>query len=590
MTNPNLQEENNLNQNVNVQKVKVEVGMNSSSHLSSNQKNNKTSRKNKFRNKRRKNVNDPKKQAKVDSFSRFKELLRVLKRHDIVKGITPKKLRAILEDLGPTYVKIGQIMSMRSDILPKNYCDELTMLRSNVKPMPFIEVAQVIKNETGMPYDEIFSYIEKTPVGSASIAQVHKAILKKDNKQVVIKVQRLNIWEIMHKDIVLMKKAVKFLNLWSEIDNQPLNFNEVINEMWEVAQQEMDFLLEAQNMLDFEELNKDIEYIKCPKVYTEISTKKILIMEFIDGIPIDHKKELIELGYDMNEIGIKLAENYSKQILDDAFFHADPHPGNIWIKDGKIVWLDFGMVGRISERDRKLFSNAIVAMAERDVNELKNIILSIGITRGRINHSRLYSDIDDLVTRYVDLDLSDINMGIFIDELLEAAKNNNLAMPSTMTMLARGGLTIEGVISSCSPNTSCVEILARHLSANIFNNVSPKKFAKQFAKDLNSLFTKGINLPSRLVELINMTAKGHTKINLEIMGSEEPLEHIDSMVNRIIICIITASLLISSSTICTTGMTPTFMDIPALGAWGYLAALVLGGGLLISILRKKRKK
>lgn len=591
MTTPNLPKDNIKKNNKN---IKGEMETSSPSHISSQKPNpnDKSSvNKHKFATPRiRKNTNNKKKKAILDSLNRFKELLYVLKSHEIVRGLTPAKLRAILEDMGPTYVKIGQIMSMRSDILPKEYCNELSLLRSNVKPMPFSEVVTVIEQETGEPYKNIFSFIEKEPVGSASIAQVHKAFLKKDNKPVVIKVQRLNIRETMHKDITLMKKAVKLLSLWSELDEQPIDFNEVINEMWQVAQQEMDFLLEAQNMLDFEKLNKNIEYIKCPKVYTEISTKKILIMEFIDGIPIDQKDKLISLGYNLNEIGIKLAENYSKQILDDAFFHADPHPGNIWIKDGKIVWLDFGMVGRLSDRDKKLFSNAIVAMAEKDVNELKTIILTIGITKGRINHSRLYADIDDLVNKYADLNLKDINMGIFIDELLDAAKNNNIAMPSNMTILARGGITIEGVISSCSPNTSCVQILARHLSSNVIDNIDIKSSSKQFIKDINNLLTKGINLPSKLVDLINMTAKGHTKVNLEITGSEEPLEHIDAMVNRIIICIIVASLLISSSTICTTNMTPTFMDIPAIGAWGYIAAVILGTGLLISIWRKKRKK
>lgn len=577
---PNMQDD---NQN---KKVKVEVEIVSPSPFSSTKKSKFKRRKRNFKNRNKK---DPKNKSSTDSLGRFKELLSVLKRHEIVKGITPQKLRAILEDMGPTYVKIGQIMSMRSDILPKNYCEELTLLRSNVKPMSFSEIIKIIEKETGSVYEDLFSYISPNPVGSASIAQVHRAILKDSNAQVVVKVQRTNIWETMQEDIILMRKAVKVLNLWSGMENQPVNFNEVINEMWEVAQQEMDFLLEAQNMLEFERLNKDVAYIKCPKVYTNISTQKMLVMEYIDGIPIDHKDELIKLGYDINEIGIKLAENYSKQILEDSFFHADPHPGNIWIKDGKIVWLDFGMIGRISENDRKLFTNGIVYMAEKDVNGLKNTVLSIGLINGRINHSRLYSDIDDLVTKYADLDLSSINMGIFIEDLLEAAKNNNIAMPSTMTMLARGGITIEGVISSCSPNISCVEILARHLSTSVVRDIDFKKTFKQFIKNMNGLFTKGVTLPVKLVDLLNMAAKGQAKLNLEILGSEEPLEHIDSMVNRIIICIIAAALLISSSTICTTQMSPTFMDIPALGAWGYFIALVLGVGLLISIWRKKRK-
>ena len=154
----------------------------------------------------------------------------------------------------------------------------------------------------------------------------------------------------------------------------------------------MNFLKEAGNLLEFEDLNHEIAYIAAPKLEKKLSTGKILVMEYIEGIPIDQIQTLEAMGYDMTEIGEKLADNYCKQIFDDAFFHADPHPGNIWIRDGKIVWLDFGMMGRLTARDKSLFRQAIAALANRDVYELKNVILTLGVVKGKVNHTRLYTD------------------------------------------------------------------------------------------------------------------------------------------------------------------------------------------------------
>lgn len=519
------------------------------------------------------------------SLKRLREMLSVLRSHDIVHGLNPQKLRSILEDMGPTYVKLGQIMSMRSDILPKAYCDELVKLRAQAKPMPFSEVKQVIEKEYGAPVQSIFTSIDPTPLGSASIAQVHGAVLK--NKQrVVIKVQRPGIREIMARDITLMKKAIHLLGLVGKTADA-VDFESVVDEMWVVAQQEMDFILEASHNKEFAQLNKDIAYVGCPKIEENLTTPHVIVMEYIDGVQIDRLDTLREMGYDPEEIGHKLADNYCKQVLEDSFFHADPHPGNIWIREGKIIWLDLGMMGRLSNRDRELFSDALRSIATNDINELKRIVLTLGIVRGRINHSRLYTDLDDMVTKYGSLDLANMNLGAMVQELLEVASGNNIAMPSNLSMLARGIMTIEGVLSICCPNTSFMQIISSHIVRDMYNDFDIKKELRHSSQAFYAMFTKGLDIPGQVSDVLKMTAKGQTKINLELTGSEEPLRRIDKMVNRIIICIITAALLIASSTICTTQMEPRILGIPLLGALGYFAALILGGYLLFSIRKKK---
>ena len=281
---------------------------------------------------------------------RLREMIGVLRRREVVRGMTPEKLRQVLEDLGPTFVKLGQIMSMRPDFLPPEYCDELMKLQSGAKPLPFPIILEVIEKEYSRRWSQIFRSIDEEALGSASIAQVHRAVLTSGEK-VVIKVQRPGIYEIMSKDIVLLKRAATLLKIVSH-SQDVLDFNMVLDEMWTIAKQEMDFLMEADHIEEFEHLNRDVDYVSCPRVFRQLSTQHILVMEFVDGIRIDDFDKLRANGYDINLLGRHLGENYVKQIIEDGYFHADPHPGNIWVKNGRIVWLDLGMMGRLSSRDR----------------------------------------------------------------------------------------------------------------------------------------------------------------------------------------------------------------------------------------------
>ncbi len=268
---------------------------------------------------------------------RLKEITSVLHKHEISRGVTPEKLsRLILEELGPTYIKLGQIASMHSDILPKKYCDELMRLRSEVAPMPFEKVQEVLEEAYGCPYTEVFEQIESIPQGSASIAQVHRAVLKTGEK-VVVKVQRKGIYDIMSRDIGLLHKAVRLLPPISMKGLVDLDM--VLDELWTVTQEEMNFLIEAANMEEFSRKNEDIAFVGTPALFKEYTTTHVLVMEYIDGFGIHEKDRLLEEGYDLKEIGTKLVDNYIKQVMDDGFFHADPHPGNVRIRDGKIIWI-----------------------------------------------------------------------------------------------------------------------------------------------------------------------------------------------------------------------------------------------------------
>ncbi len=525
------------------------------------------------------------------SSARLRELLSVLRCRGILHGLTPQSLRQILEDLGPTYVKLGQVMSMRSDILPQEYCTELEKLRATVQPVPFSEAEKVIRQEYGCSIQQVFSEFNETPLGSASIAQVYQAVLKDTGQKVVVKVQRPGIRETMQQDVRLMHRAVRLLShMGGPAHNSPLDFDAVIDEMWTVAQQEMNFLLEAEHMQEFAKLNQDIAYVSCPQVNRHLTTERILVMEYIDGIPVDNTEKLTALGYDMNEIGTKLVENYSKQVLDDAFFHADPHPGNVWISGGKIVFLDFGMVGRLTRHDQQLFRSMFEAVAEHDVHRLKEGLLTIGTAHRHIDHARLYDAIDELLRKYGDTSLSELDLGKMMQELLQLSTSFDISLPSNVTMLARGVLTLEGVIAKCCPEVSLADIVKTHLAGEFTEQFDFKKEVLHNGKALYSSFRSGIRLPAYLSSALKTYTKGHTKLNLEIVGSEEPLDKIDVMVNKLVVCIIAASLFLGSSIICSTQMKPLILGLPALGLLGYLTAIVLCIILVIHILRKPKEK
>ena len=524
----------------------------------------------------------------ISSTKRLKEIVAVLRQRDILQGLTPAKVRQVLEDLGPTFVKLGQIISMRPDFLPKEYQEELTRLQSDVRPMDFATVKEIIQREYQQDWDRIFSYIDEKALGSASIAQVHQAVLLNGDR-VVIKVQRPGIYDIMAKDISLLKKALSILNIVHD-SNSVVDLESIVDEMWEVAKQEIDFVLEADHIEEFAHLNKENENILCPAVNRQLTTPRILVMECMEGIPLDDAQALSDNNVDMERMGRLLGVNYVKQVIEDGFFHADPHPGNIWIKDGKILWLDLGMMGRMSAKDRNSFRRAIMALVTGDVYEMKEAVLALGVPRGKVDHIQLYDDVAMLMNQYGDLDFEHVQAGEITRQILRVLKNNNIGVPHGFSMFARGVLIMEGVMTRCCPQVNFSEIFAQGLKISMERDFSWLNELGRMKREGYTLVKKSMQLPEQISDILKMTLSGQTKVNLDLTGSQEPLQQLDAMINKMIMAIISAALLLGSSTICTTQMTPQIMEIPVLGVAGYLAAMVLCGKLLWNIIRTDRGK
>lgn len=511
---------------------------------------------------------------------RLGQILRILKKHKVTRGMDPVKFRQILEDLGPTYVKIGQIMATRQDIFSQRYCSELEKLRSDVKPMPFETVKEVLTEAYGPDLDKVFTRIDETPLGSASIAQVHKAWLK-DGPMVVVKVQRPGIYQEMEEDIRLLRKASGILKL-SDVFSSVVDVNVVLDEFWTSAQQEMDFTNEAQNAIRFRRDYEDCAWLSAPVVYEDLTSRKVMVMEYISGCEIDDDARLDAEGYDRHEIAMRLGTNYITQITEFGFFHADPHSGNIRVRDGQIVYIDFGMMGTLTDRDRRLMKQAIKALAVRDTLKLTDTILTLGVVKRPPDYANLTQSIEEYVSIYCENSLEDIDLPAMVQDLFTICHEYGIALPKGISMLARSLVTFEGTIEVLDPSTNAMKIISTQKASLL---------SSDWGRDLQHVLTRlqadadhMLNMPVQLSDILSMVRRGQLKVNLDLQGADSTIANFDRMINRIIVCLLIVALLMSSSIICTTKMKPEFLGIPLLGFAGFFIAFCMSMWLFVKML------
>lgn len=516
---------------------------------------------------------------------RLKQIVGILKRHQIQQGVDPIKFRKILEDLGPTYVKIGQIMATRQDIFSERYCKELAKLRDDVKPMPFDQVQQILQEAYGERLWQIYSQIEEEPLGSASVAQVHKAALG-DGTAVVIKVQRPGIYEEMEEDVKLIRKAARLLKL-SDVISSVVDVDMVLDEFWETTKQELDFTNEGHNGIRFHEYYKDMAYISSPCMYMEYSSRTILVMEYIDGWEIDDRESLGNAGYKCDEIARRLAENYIDQVTNKGFFHADPHAGNLRIRCGQIVFIDFGMMGTLTDRDRRLMKQGIKALAAQDAVLLTDTVLSLGVVRREPDYTKLTAAMEQYMDTYCDQSLQDIDLPKMVQDMFSICHVYNIALPKGISMLARSLVTIEGTMQVLDPDINIMKIVAARGTDYLDEDWG--QLLKRLLRKSYAGLDHALDLPVQVSDVLTMMRRGNMKVNLDLLGSEAPIANFDRMVNRMVICILIASLLLSSSIICTTKMQPQLLGIPLLGLAGFFIAFCMSLWLFVKMLVLHRK-
>ena len=519
---------------------------------------------------------------------RLREITAIAMRYDILHGLTPVTLRQLLEELGPMFVKAGQILSMRSEILPESFCQELSKLRTDVEPMDRDTLLQTLREEYDVPLEELFDAIDDVPLGSASVAQVHKARLV-TGEVVAVKVQRPQVQELMAQDISIMRtlarQAERIVGSDGVIDMQS-----VVDELWQSFREETDFLVEARSLEEFRANNADVRFVDAPKPYPALCTRHVVVMDYVDGIPIGETRRLVDEGYDLDEIGTKLVDNYARQMLDDGFFHADPHPGNLVICGGRIVYLDLGIMGRLGSHDRRALSDMLFAVARHDSAGLKDGLLRFSLSSSEdVDHAHLLADLDGIIADYADASLSELNIGSFLNSLISMARKNGIELPGTVTLLARSLVTLEGVVNEFLPGVSMVDIIAAHIRAHS----EPQKLLEDEAAalvDKTVAASHGLLGAAAQADLaMNMLTRGQLRVNLDLAGSEDPVRDLARAADRLTMGIIIAGLVIGSSVVYYARIKPVIFGIPVIGFIGYVIALGVGLWLVRQILHENSR-
>ena len=410
------------------------------------------------------------------SHKRMNEIVRIMRQYKVLHGLTPEQAVEVLQALGPTYVKIGQLASNRSDLLPKAYCDAFEKLRDDANPMPFDVVIEQIDRAYGKSWHEVFASIDPVPLGAASIAQVHKATLL-DGTTVAVKVRRPGVAESMAEDIMLMKHLLALGEFASNSHRSILlSLEGFVEEIERTTASEVNFTSELHNLMRFHDELADEQGVTSPVAYPQYSCESVLVMEFVQGTEISHTEELCQQGVDMNALARRVCQSYVTQVLDDGFFHADPHPGNILVRDGDVVWIDLGMVGTLTVSERMLVGKVFTAVATDNAYLLKEAVMGLVHVLGPVDHGALLEALSRLLAEYSTAEMKEINVGTVLTEVIEVLRGQNMMMTSSVTMLARGFVTIEGVMAQVAPDISVIEIVSKHVIAQ---HADPKFLATQ---------------------------------------------------------------------------------------------------------------
>ena len=538
----------------------------------------------------------------MKSRDRFQEIIRVFISYGFGYLIdskfnnskkSPINLRMALEELGPTFIKIGQILSTRPDLLPEEYINELIKLQDSAPEESFENIKSVFEESINKKIYDCFLYFSKKPTASASIAQVHEAILN-DGRAVIVKIQRPNIYNTMKTDIDIIKKIIKLSK--GRIDIDIVDPLAVIEELESTTEKELDFIDESKSIVKFRENNENISPIYAPDVISSLCSEKVLTLEYINGFKINDMKMIEKKGYSNKDIAKKLALSYCKQIFDDGFFHGDPHSGNLLISNGRICFIDFGITGELDEGLKNWLNKAMIAVATGDKNKIVDFILAIGIKRGKVNKGNLYEDVSYLFTTYLNTSLKNIKIAVLLEEMFSIVKNNNIQFPKELAILFRGLVILEGVIAEVDPQLDIISVITSFVKGKNKMLLIKDINEEELVLSAYSFFRDASRIPSKAVEALSSISDGRAKINFNITDLENSVDHISNMVNRLVGALLVSSLIIASSLIISNNVGPIYKGISLMGIAGYIISAIFAIFLLIAVVRdggfrsKKKKR
>ncbi|EGP4990274.1 TPA: AarF/ABC1/UbiB kinase family protein [Enterococcus faecium] len=580
--------------------------------------------------------------AQTNPRSRLAEIIRVFINYNVVPNFVqqknPEQVKKAFEELGPTFIKIGQMLSVREDLLSSAFTQTFKTLQDSVPSDTFSTVKKTIETELSLSLSDIFDDFSKSPFASASMGQAHRAKLK-NGDAVVVKIQHPNIAEEIRLDLQLFERAIPLIKYIPE--TSVVDLKGVLQEVKRSLINEMDFLKESQNGEQFYQKNNGWKEIRSPKIYDAFCSKKVIVMEEMSGKNLNHlmnaenKTETFITGIQnkqlKQEVAKLLVENFMKQVFDDGFFHADPHPGNLLfhvltkeeqtqasrktetvhekefgsfafrastsaedpVAPYTVNYIDFGMMGHLSAGLRQKLTQAVLALYTKDAYRIEKAVLRLCQQEGSFDESRFHQELTSFLEQYYDSPIDEINLQEVFTHVVTICHQNNLQFDRDITLLLKAFGTLEGVIRVLDPEVSLMEVASPFAQHYFLTHLDVEDTLKQSGLDLLEGMKAAPKIPQQLHHLLEMWTSGQGKVNLELKKQDKLLSRIESMINRLVFGMILAALIVGSSLLVQAAPVENAEVVSLLGIFTYaIAAFViifLAIDALIQMYKKRKK-
>ena len=497
----------------------------------------------------------------------------------------PSRTRLVLQELGPTFVKLGQLLSTRPDVLPESFVSEFRKLQDHVKPFPSDQAIERVQAELGDELSARFQAFEREPRASGSIGQVHDAVLA-DGREAVVKIKRPGIEKVILSDLDLLGLLAERADAVPDL--RVFRATMLIEEFGRAMQRELDFVSEASNTARFQQQFAGREGVRSPRVYWDCTTSSILTLERLSGEKLDDVAKLGDMGIDCREVARRLLDAFMFQYFESGLFHADPHPGNLMVtQDGGVAVIDFGMVGHLDGELRSHLGTALVGVARKDTELIVDVFGEMGVIAdaGSVG---LRPDILYMLDKYYGIPVRHIDAAAVFREVMEIARRHAIVLPRDFVLLGKSFVTVVSIAKSLDPTLNVRDTITPYAKALVREKLSPKRVAKLLGANAWHLTNLLQRLPREMRQLLRKALAGDLQLAFRHEGLDHFISELDRASNRLAFSVVVASLVIGSSLIVHAKVGTTILGVSALGVLGYLSALLLGVWLLIAILRSGR--
>jgi ubiquinone biosynthesis protein len=514
------------------------------------------------------------------------KFLHLKKAVEVPKLDTPQRIRFALEELGPTFVKLGQILSTRVDLFPPEWIAEFEKLQDQVPPVPFDKLREQLMEDLGSPPEEIFTQLDTQALAAGSIAQVHTARLD-DGIEVILKIRRPGIRPIIEADLRLLTRVAEIAE--KEIEEiRRFRPKQVVRQFTLSLRREMDLVSECQHMERIAANFEDNPDIVIARVYWQWTSERVNVQSRLKGIPGRDLKAVEAAGLDRRLLAQRGANAVLKMVLQDGFYHADPHAGNVmYLPENRIAFLDFGMVGHLSQVRREQIVDLLNGMVSKDVTEVTDVLLGWA-GDANVNTESLAIEVDTFLDSYHSVPLKQLKLSAMLGDITVILRNHQLVLPPDLSMLFKVFITLEGLGRQLDPDFDMVATATPFLKSAVFARYTPEAITKRGLRSLTNMLEIFGSLPQDLRRLLRAAKRGALQVNVDITRLENFGRQVDKSASRITVGLITAALIVGSSIVMTVSGGPTLMGLPLFGFLGFLAAGIGGIWVLLSIYRGGR--